>query len=1229
MPYLGARRVDSIHVSGNQDFSGVQADEWYFVDADGKKVGDKPVYAQKYICFNPLVFNKDLIDNPPIDDAEEIQAEAQSLIKKTKDTGDFKPDELQIEKQETVDFKHITKNPGPDWAEAEWKIYEINKTAKTQEQLNSEGEPIAEIGTEIAKGAVKGDKLKKDASEEHTPAKSTKVKTSHLGEKDRLCQVIVIVAKNAAGQAVAAGDWVCATPDSNVGGGCVDSATWATMSEEDKAGKTECPPEDPVEPEDPDTPDPDDVPTTTASSGSKIELPPYTLLTEVRNMTKDAGTEDWKNWMYEYDYISIPDNKGLKNDSSLNVPAATTSYNCGGLTGVGMAMGAAIAANLASPGSVSISGSCPPNRYDYFYTVEYGGNSSGRVTTIGNPPKIRANSSPKSTKPKAEPKDYVLAKPTDFIQFRHTVEKGWWGVTADNGKTAPSNTTNPSSPAVAERCTITHTLPSGETESGTYVRKETREENSFRKTYSCVGGDWNTEEKQANKIPGDTDDFPESGYEVRTKKSGLLNIKKDDVGKIFEEKIETYPTWAYEDEYQCQNEINKKTSLSGATIGGVQFKTQDTGVWCGTPNADVDGQTTSVKQGGNGVSSARAYVPYNYDNRPITTATPRGGTDCSYPESRDADADAGCQGDDVPADKKGWPNYGLVYAGENFSFNSHIIVNPRNNPDVDADAPYATYTKPTKYQIVSFATRPDSNKPKGYGVGTVDPCAYYSSAAPADASGYAGMVSKPASRDCVVLSNSIADKVYNEHGDLEGIKNHLEGTDVIIDDLPVGSKICFAAAVFPADSHDKPENADLPTGETGNIEGGAAMRETGAKWAYGAPYCVTIAKKPNFQVWGSGVYTASGLNTSQSPKLLLSSNDPVLASSANPLLQNGIGNGSRTVFGSWSEWEVVSLGPVNGFGSGAVFGYETPAAGYTARAVTYPGGLDGFGGNNAGDKSATLCATSKMTLGNNNCASLPIPGPLGALLPGGSVGNADVQFTTMTTTLMTQLSARYTGSGHGPSEANRNAFHIDYMTALPDADVTVPKGRVFVYDLRSLGKVTLEHNIKYTEGPYAAISELPQVLIFANDLDIAANVTHIDAWIILDGDGVVTGNGTLNTCPDEVTGAADCINPLTINGPVYANAILLNRTYGAFPGTGNAPTHSQVGNAPCETTNAGGQYVVDSWCQADAWPNGWKGSIAPAERFVLRIDTFWWAYAQANITPKAVTVHEYEPSVNF
>jgi|GEM_PF-4471534 len=1168
---------------------------WYIYDKPvaegGKKMSDTPFFVEKNNCLNPLAADFSQLNRP---DEECI----------SKEEWEEKSEDDQKKYAETDDGRYcpIDDGSGPFTGKC--------LTLEDLENLTPEmaAEWVKEFYQQIIKGknpiATRIQALGRDVRDAYAAFMKDFEVASPLDKLQQLKHLLDVIKE-------CLGEIPLALPPIKICGLSTNEfnkyfSSLLTGGWKDIVNtiKQNCPPPGSEDEEEPDGPE----------GGDDGRHSGYTVLTEVRNMTKDGpGVENWKNWDYNYQVIDVfPLNIGWKNFGNGSTPNA---YVCGSTTIPG-----------DPPTEVQVR--CP----EYYYYVGSTKNTTTNSTIShpGNPAatfKILSDS----------PKDYVLAKPTDYIQFRHTLEKGWWDFQAENDNYAPART-NPSGPLnVGETCTVTHNMLSGsgsnlnELEASNYVRRESRIENSFLKTYSCVGGGWGTTEKKHNLIPGLTPNFPESGYEIRTHKSqpGVLVVKNDDVGKIFEQQIATFPTWAHEEDFKCTNPIDK--NVSGAS--GSRGASCTTGSW----------KTTRVAQGGNGASSARAYVPYNYGTRPTITANPPvSSSGCNYPKSVEDDAKTG---DDAPGcqdeysksqGKAGWPNYGLVYAGESFHFSSNIIINSRSNPDVDAFSPYATYTKPTKYQVVSFAATPDSNAPKGYGTGpdTQVPCDYYS--------GSTKTHTEPAGRACVALSNPLTNKVYNPNGSLDtagtGITNALESTSVVIDDLPVGTKICFAVAVFPADSHNKPDQP-LGSPEPNNLT--AAMTEYGAQWAYGAPYCVTIAKKPNFQVWGSGVYTGGGLNTSQSPKLIADTGNPVYgtngnnAANNNMLLQSESGNDVRTIFGSWSEWEVVSLGSVVGFSSGASFGYTA----LSANKVQYGGGLSGFSTNSDGTLRDTnlLCATTKMTLGNSSC---------NALLPSNrSAGNVDVRMGTMANLLLTQITLRYAGAGTigaGPSSKNRNTYHIDYRNyddymALPPGDIPVPSGRVHVYDLRGRGEVEWTHNIHYadsrithadgiaTSDKYLAISELPQAIIFANDLNIAPNVTHMDAWIILTGDGIISGNGELNTCSQDLTRAADCSNPLTINGPIYASSIVLNRTYGAFPGSQTC-FNGYNGTAPSATNITANPMKI---CTDDNAPGGWKGSVAPAERFILRADTLMWAYAQASQVPTAVSVHTYEPSVNF
>lgn len=135
------------------------------------------------------------------------------------------------------------------------------------------------------------------------------------------------------------------------------------------------------------------------------------------------------------------------------------------------------------------------------------------------------------------------------------------------------------------------------------------------------------------------------------------------------------------------------------------------------------------------------------------------------------------------------------------------------------------------------------------------------------------------------------------------------------------------------------------------------------------------------------------------------------------------------------------------------------------------------------------------------------------------------------------------------------------------------------------GDLKITGNITTNPGAYNSIYHVPQVVIFVHgNLEIASDVTRIDAWLIVDG--------KINTCSDFTYGSteADAVNrlrdtcnkQLVFNGPVLANGLTLNRSFGSDPLVTRTGT---FGALPAKY-NAG-------------------------EIFNLRMDTYLWAYAQA------------------
>jgi len=122
------------------------------------------------------------------------------------------------------------------------------------------------------------------------------------------------------------------------------------------------------------------------------------------------------------------------------------------------------------------------------------------------------------------------------------------------------------------------------------------------------------------------------------------------------------------------------------------------------------------------------------------------------------------------------------------------------------------------------------------------------------------------------------------------------------------------------------------------------------------------------------------------------------------------------------------------------------------------------------------------------------------------------------------------------------------------------------------GMAVINGNISYAND-YATISNIPEVIIIADDIVIAPTVTRIDAWLIAkDSDPTdATDKGRISTCSTvpsftPMTTAAltvdryGCDNPLRFNGPVAARTIYLYRTMAASGPTDNPATPAEVFN---------------------------------------------------------------------
>ena len=424
----------------------------------------------------------------------------------------------------------------------------------------------------------------------------------------------------------------------------------------------------------------------------------------------------------------------------------------------------------------------------------------------------------------------------------------------------------------------------------------------------------------------------------------------------------------------------------------------------------------------------------------------------------------------------------------------------------------------------------------------------------------------------------------------------------IPDDLPgggLGKKYCTRSVIWPAASHDSDSNT------VANNMSGSAMNGGNNLHHVSAASCVTIAKKPNFQVLGGGFYTNGTIKTALSEKAV----------------GGGLGaypSAETRSYGSWDEFGVLAAGKVLGFGSGAAMGYEEgynfnlPRGGIMNAYYTF------IGPTGPNSVVSGISNISHMTIANDKNG----PGNSGISRIGSAVlARLKARFrdtiirnssNTITSLTSNETSAKnYLGLSQlyhqgdtslSAMNSTANFYQFDRGGNLIARSNTTGEKLMNTLAMFVDGTLTIDRNINIAHETYNAVDDFPQVLIFAKKINITSNVTNIDAWLILDED---YGDNQIDTCSDNhYPNALSCNETLTITGPVFARKLILNRTAGSHTGGGRAGAH------PLQTGPTGTYYA--------------EGSIHPAEVFTLRADAYFWAYRQSLSGGQAYMVYSRE-----
>lgn len=274
---------------------------------------------------------------------------------------------------------------------------------------------------------------------------------------------------------------------------------------------------------------------------------------------------------------------------------------------------------------------------------------------------------------------------------------------------------------------------------------------------------------------------------------------------------------------------------------------------------------------------------------------------------------------------------------------------------------------------------------------------------------------------------------------------------------------------------------------------------TNQRWRHSAPRCVIVAKSPVVNVTGGDVIVGKG----------------GVSRIVTQSTQRQVGGVART-FGSWGEYGIVASGEIFSMASGA----------------GYSGGVTNL----------TNCAAQLLTVSNANGGT--------ACSDGTTKGLYNV------TGSLPAVGARFTATSAIGNNQARNVTALQSGTVysatgtlrLQNGAAPMPAGKWVVINAPN-ATVNIENDIVYSNGPFGSLGEIPQLIIIANNINIASSVTQVDAWLIATGT-----TGRLNTCTEvsnpTLLRSTNCDRPLVVNGPVAVRELRLHRTAGAEPGAG-------------------------------------------------------------------------------
>lgn len=443
------------------------------------------------------------------------------------------------------------------------------------------------------------------------------------------------------------------------------------------------------------------------------------------------------------------------------------------------------------------------------------------------------------------------------------------------------------------------------------------------------------------------------------------------------------------------------------------------------------------------------------------------------------------------------PADGLVYAGDTLTISeASATVGIKSNSLVEDM--YATVVRNAKVRLVAYATP--------------DPSAF----SPSSGDDLCSAVKASyinGRRLCE--ASALADRNLNSAGNLAGDTEHFrdaEGTHMVFD-ANAGDYMCYAMAIYPSHS-----GADWNWTDP----------EGTHQWSYSQPQCLKIAKKPYFGVYGGSIYSAAKIATTSMKKTNIFGDGDF---DYHSVWDKGIR--SSKYFGSFAEQSVFGINAITGLASGSAY-------------------LEN-GGITNNDYCDNLVPITMANAGNTACS--------GGKSEVGFMGEIDrlnvdkdsyVDFWLRSS--LDTGEKKHDAWGESTRYYSNTGKDIYYTyinngsdtSALPGMNVPNSTTRL----VKATGDLEITGNIRYSNSGDSRINsagDIPQVIIYANNILIRCDVTQVDAILI--------AKNIVNTCSGAtvdghinnklVMNSRIASYPLTIRGVVIADEVYLFRTYGA------------------------------------------------------------------------------------